>query len=327
VDSRQRRNGSITHRRRECVKCGKRFSTKEVIKGMNINYAYITNAIRDEAEKYLINSKRKSVVLGLSGGIDSTLCCALIQPVCEKLGVTLIGRSISIESNKPDEIKRAEDVGIAFCGDFKEVDLTALYYVKRTTYELEEKTAMSKINCGNLKARTRMEYLYWIARKEKGMVLSTDNLTEYLLGFWTLHGDIGDFGMIQKLWKSEVYNLTEFLKNCLGSHANGGNKRSEYIPMAQALNDALYAIPTDGLGISNSDLDQIMPGWEMEFDNCRDAYARVDIILQEYLDLIEVKANKSIIKEKENNPVIQRHLNSEFKRNNPYNIPREVLIK
>jgi len=293
---------------------------------MNINFTYITEAIRNVTEEYLIKSRRKSVVLGISGGIDSTLCSALIQPVCQKLGVTFIGRSISIESNKLDELKRARDVGCAFCGDFKEVDLTNLYLAKKMAYEEEENSSFTKIDGGNLKARTRMEYLYWIASKEKGLVLSTDNLTEWLLSFWTLHGDVGDYSMIQNLWKTEVYGLTEYLFNSISSNVRK-NQKALINLKAQALNDALYAIPTDGLGISNSDLDQIMPGWEMEFDNCRDAYARVDIILQEYLDLIEIKANKSIIKEKENNPVIQRHLNSEFKRNNPYNIPREVLIK
>lgn len=294
---------------------------------MNINYAFIAETIRNVTEDYLIKSRRKSVVLGISGGIDSTLCSALIQPVCENIGVTLIGRSISIESNKPDELLRAKDVGFAFCGDFKEVDLTDLYHTKKATYESEENSVLTKIDGGNFKARTRMEYLYWIASKEKGLVLSTDNLTELLLGFWTLHGDVGDFGMIQQLWKSEVYGLAEFLINSFEGNISGGSKKSKNIPMAQALNDGLYAIPTDGLGITNSDLDQIMPGWETEFDNCRDAYARVDIILQEYLDLIEVRANRSVLEKKKNHPVIQRHLNSEFKRNNPYNISREMLIK
>lgn len=37
--------------------------------------------------------------------------------------------------------------------------------------------------------------------------MSTDNQTEYQLGFWTIHGDVGDFDPIQDLWKTEVYGL------------------------------------------------------------------------------------------------------------------------
>lgn len=321
VDSRKRNSGTIIYRRRECMKCLKRFSTKEFIKSMNTNNQTIIDNIRKEIRKYLIKSELKSVVIGVSGGIDSTLCCALIQPVCEFHDIQLIGRSISIESNKPDELKRARDVGRAFCSDFKEIDLTFQYQAEVKTIETIEKFKLSKIAQGNLKARIRMRFLYALAGENKGMVLSTDNWTEFLLGFYTLHGDVGDYGMIQNLYKSEVYNLTEYLRNVLNNSDKDIDKKR-----TDALTDALYAIPTDGLGITDSDLDQIMPEWNNTFNNCRDAYSKVDTILQEYVDMIKIKADKEILAEKEKNPVIQRHLNTKFKRNNPYNIPRETLI-
>lgn len=49
---------------------------------------------------------------------------------------------------------------------------------------------------GNIQARLRMIYLYNLASIHKGLVLSTDNQTEYQLGFWTIHGDVGDFNPI-----------------------------------------------------------------------------------------------------------------------------------
>lgn len=322
IDSRQRNDGVIIYRRRECLNCLKRFSTKEFIKGMSNNNSAIVANIRKEVTKYLVDWDIKSVVIGVSGGIDSTLCCALIQPVCEGVKIPLIGRSISIESNKPDELARARDVGKVFCNDFKEIDSTALYQEECNFIEKTEKIILSKIEKGNLKARTRMKHLYTIANKNRGLVLSTDNFTEYLLGFWTLHGDVGDYGMIQNLYKTEVYSLTEYLYNVLKIRTKIVDEMR-----AAALKDALYAIPTDGLGITNSDLDQIMPNWDQTFTNCRDAYAVVDTILQDYIAMITIRAEKSILKEKEQHPVIQRHLRSEFKRINPYNIPRELIVK
>ena len=105
-----------------------------------------------------------------------------------------------------------------------------------------------------------MIYLYDIAQEHNGLVLSTDNWTELMLGFWTLHGDCGDYGMIQNLWKTEVYEMAStFVENL-------EEKRS------RALLDCIEAIPTDGLGISASDLDQI--GAE--------SYKEVDEILQNF---------------------------------------------
>lgn len=53
----------------------------------------------------------------------------------------------------------------------------------------------------------------------KGLVMSTDNQTEYQLGFWTIHGDVGDFDPIQDLWKTEVYGLANYLRDRYRSKA------------------------------------------------------------------------------------------------------------
>ncbi len=92
-----------------------------------MNYEIVAKNIRAELKSYLQTSGLKSLVLGISGGIDSTLCVALAKPVCDELGVKLIGRSITIESNKDDERHRADLVGNAFCHDYKEVNLTDEY--------------------------------------------------------------------------------------------------------------------------------------------------------------------------------------------------------
>ncbi|HRW22022.1 MAG TPA: hypothetical protein P5509_08620, partial [Bacteroidales bacterium] len=67
--------------------------------------------IREELETYIENNNIKSLVLGISGGIDSALCAALAKPVCDKLNVPLIGRYIHIGSNKPEEKERAIEIG------------------------------------------------------------------------------------------------------------------------------------------------------------------------------------------------------------------------
>ena len=99
-----------------------------------------------------------------------------------------------------------------------------------------------RIRAGNIKARLRMTYLYDKANKYNGMVLSTDNLTERNLGFWTLNGDVGDFGFLQELWKTEVYGLSKSIGT-------------------ESVMACVNAIPTVGLGITDSDIDQLLPDW------------------------------------------------------------------
>lgn len=207
----------------------------------------VTQRIRTGVRDYVRDNRLECLTIGVSGGADSASVCALVRPVCDELGIPLIGRSITIESNKADEISRAQMVGNAFCHDFKEVDFTELYFKMAAEFQKEEGT-LDKIAKGNIKARTRMQYLYCIAGKNKGLVLSTDNLTEYYLGFFTLCGDVGDLGPVQQLWKTEIYQVMDYL--AVYEFSNIPNAKESLIACR-------YANPTDGLGISNSDLDQI----------------------------------------------------------------------
>lgn len=266
------------------------------------DYKTATNNIRNELYNYVKKAGLQSLVLGISGGIDSALCTVLAQPVCKSLNIPLIGRSITIETNKPDEISRAAGIGKYFVSDFKEINLTdgfrsLLQMVTKDEGENDTADISYKLRQGNIKARTRMIYLYELASKYKGMVLSTDNYTELLIGFWTLHGDVGDYGMIQSLWKTEVYEMSKYLASLMEAEP------------AKALIDCVNAVPTDGLGITGSDLEQIKA----------ESYAEVDEILLKVV-------NGEELGELKNHPVVQRKIRSEFKRNNPYNIARENIL-
>lgn len=266
------------------------------------DYNKAVKNIRTELTKYLITSKLKSLILGVSGGIDSALTAAIAEPVCNNLKIPLITRSITISTNKEDEILRAKMIGETFSKDFKEVDLSKTFeYLCPEIIEDIEKEDENEINYkirkGNIKARLRMIYLYESASKNKGMVLSTDNYTELLLGFWTLHGDVGDFGMLQNVWKTEVYEMARFLAD-----------KSENKFQKKALISCIKAVPTDGLGITNSDLDQIGAN----------SYEEVDRVL---INMLLNPKDTGLM----NNKIVIRKLRSEFKRNNPYNIKRELI--
>jgi NAD+ synthetase len=267
-----------------------------------MNYKKAVENIRSILKTYVQNAQLQSLIIGQSGGIDSALCTVLAKPVCDELGIELISRSITIVTNKPEEYERANAIGKYFAHNHKYIDLSDAFYALEKMvmedFENEDHTSFNyRLRLGNVKARTRMIYLYELASKYKGMVLSTDNYTELMLGFWTLHGDVGDYGMIQNLWKMEVYEMAKYLAS-----------EMENSQAADALIACVSATPTDGLGITNSDLDQIGVS----------TYAEVDAILKQIL--------RGEIAGLENNKVYQRHINSQFKRNNPYNIPREQIL-
>jgi len=252
--------------------------------------------IRKNVGNYMIKNRLKSLVLGISGGIDSALCAALLRLVCNQLDVPLIGRSIAIETNGKDEIERSLRVGKAFCHDFQFMDMTDTFYENCKNLISLDNSLLSKMRKGNMKARMRMIILYDLAQLHQGMVISTDNYTEYLTGFWTLHGDVGDYSPIMNLWKTEVYNVSKYLlQTC--------DEQQQY-----ALQQCIDAVPVDGLGISNNDCEQLQVA----------DYYEADQLFYQYF----VQKNEDLKK----HPLIKRYNASSFKRINPISISREELL-
>ncbi|MDR0605046.1 MAG: NAD(+) synthase [Bacteroidales bacterium] len=260
--------------------------------------AEISHAIkvmRAKTAAYIMDNQLKSLVIGLSGGIDSAFAAVLLRPVCDFTNTKLIGRSITIETNKDDEIDRAKTIGSLFCHDFQYLDYTHIYNVYKEALPELNNQFLSLLRMGNCKARIRMICLYDLAQLNRGIVISTDNFTEYLTGFWTLHGDVGDYAPFAHLWKTEIYLAARFL--C----------KQHTKEQADALMQCIEAVPTDGLGISNSDLEQLgVP-----------TYEEVDKILALYL-----QGDKTL----EQHPLIERVISTEYKRKTPVSISRLALI-
>lgn len=292
--------------------------------------AKATIAIRQELRDYVLKNNLKSLVIGISGGIDSCLVAALAKPVCDELNIPLLGLSLPTKTNKPDEIERANRTCKAFCTEYKEIYLDDMFlrlgvninpqpFNQGGCHDKAEEENIKrqrdwKIRNGNIKARLRMIHLYNLASQYNGLVLSTDNYTEFMLGFWTIHGDVGDYGPIQELWKSEVYQLADWLAD--NEYKNSEEHRG--ILMYTSNSTA-----TDGLGIHPAgDLGQILPNF---VGSSKMGYDEVDNILKSYLNMHCANFTKKELELAQ--PVIQRHLNSEFKRLLPISIPRDLIIE
>lgn len=307
-----------------------------------LNYEKVFKTLVEETGNYLVNHSLRAMVLGVSGGIDSTVVAAICCEVNKQTNIPLIGRSLPIK-NKKDEFDVSKLVGEAFCNNFDVANLYDEYKCflsglvwreeridlldDTETMHPEKSKQQTLIANGNIQARLRMIYLYNLASIHNGLVMSTDNQTEYQLGFWTIHGDVGDFDPIQGLWKTEVYELAKWLCTRLSlkvaSYPAGLSKEyykdtyNKYI----ALKESIALTPTDGLGISNSDLDQI--GAKSYYD--------VDRVLQtltckaspendKLQDELTTELGPDVV-----GKITERHFKSRFKRLvSPIIVPREM---
>jgi NAD+ synthetase len=230
-----------------------------------IDYSKFVENSRKWLSNYIKDNHLQSIVIGISGGIDSTISCAIASPVCKELNISLIGRSLPCNTNKEEETNSANLVGKAFCTDYKEVTIEPMYRVIENELSLNEGSS-THLQSGNIKARLRMIYLRHLASIHKGVVLDNDNFTEWNLGFWTVGGDSPmDINLgLHYLWKTEIYELAEYLCEYYRiGYINSKNNSNESVEVTdswfnkyEALRDSKQLTPTDGNGVSNSDCEQ-----------------------------------------------------------------------
>jgi NAD+ synthetase len=240
------------------------------------DYGKVFEALVTKTADYLVNNNIKAQILGISGGIDSTVCAAICHEVAKRTRIPLIGRSLPTKYNKENEVTTAQLVGNAFCDDFEEVPIKNPYESFLSLLDRAE-CGMTAIANGNIQARLRMIYLYNLASIYRGLVIDTDNLTENNLGYFTIHGDVGDFNPIGGLWKTEVFELAKYLTSYYTNISNVHSNTElilENLNKSKAIAESIKLIPTAGLGITNNDLEEI--GAE--------SYEQVDKVLQCFTD-------------------------------------------
>lgn len=229
----------------------------------NLNYKEVFENIVQGVVDYISTNSIKSICLGISGGLDSTVCAAICHEVSKRTGAPLICVSLPCSTNARDENDSALLAMVEFATEYSMHNMQDTFKeVEKFCKQVSEQDS-TPISQGNIKARLRMITLYDIASKRKGIVIDTDNKTEHHLGFFTIHGDCADLNPIGSLWKHEVYELAKWMRDNVYKGSN-------------ALQAAIDITPTDGNGVAEGgDLAQIAPG---------STYEIVDDILCRYLN-------------------------------------------
>lgn len=236
-----------------------------------LNYKHIYETLVNGLAKYVTNNKMETMIIGVSGGLDSSVVSAIAREVSIKTGVKLIGVSLMCNTNQNDEVTNADLVGKEFCDEYHKENIQGIY---------EAVSAFCKESCkettpvaeGNIKARLRMLYLWHLGGLRKGLVLDTDNITENALGFFTVNGDVNYLSPIGALWKTEVYALAKYMLE------------NVYVG-SEALKGAIEITPTDGNGVkaggdlaqiggkSFDEVDDILYHWVSLADSVREKFA------------------------------------------------------
>tara|TARA_B100001564_G_scaffold279029_1_gene241167 strand:- start:2725 stop:3471 length:747 start_codon:yes stop_codon:yes gene_type:complete len=172
------------------------------------------NFIAEWIRTYVNSMKNpaKTLVVGISGGIDS----ALTSTLSSLTGIKTIAISMPIKSGS-NTTGLSDIHGKWLVNKFSNtthisIDLTNTYKIFYST--LSENKQVSELGFANSKARLRMMTLYQIAASQHGIVVGTGNKVEdFGVGFYTKYGDGGvDISPIADLMKSEVWELSKELE-------------------------------------------------------------------------------------------------------------------
>ena len=207
------------------------------------NYQKILRRVLDALNKYKEETNCKGVVIGISGGKDSTFVTMLSKKVWGKnvFGVLMPN---GIQKDLKDSVDICEQLGIAYT----KINIGSA--IKSLTKEIEAQACkISDKSMTNIPPRIRMTTLYAIAQSMGYRVIGTSNFSESYIGWTTKFGDSAcDINPIGTLTCSEVIELGKILAEEFGLD-------KKYIVKAPA--DGLTSkTDEDNFGFTYKDLDE-----------------------------------------------------------------------
>ncbi len=145
-------------------------------------------------------------VLGLSGGIDSAVSCALAARAFGADNVLAV--MMPYKTSNPDSEADAREVAASLGVRAIKVDISAM-----VDGYLDQEGVDDRIRRGNVMARARMVVLYDMSASERALVIGTSNKTEMLLGYSTQFGDAASaLNPLGDLYKHQVVQVARHLE-------------------------------------------------------------------------------------------------------------------
>ena len=218
----------------------------------------------------LMTAGAKSLVLGLSGGVDSTTAGKLAQMACDQLNLQYQTNDYQfIAVRLPYGVQTDESdaqLALDFIQPNQRLEINIDAMVKGLDLAAKELVALAEPNShqldfsrGNNKARARMSAQYYVASLLNGLVIGTDHGAEAITGFFTKHGDGAcDIAPLFGLNKRQVRSLAAYL----GAPDNLVNKT----PTADLEEHNPQQADEDSLGITYDQIDDYLEGKDISSD-------------------------------------------------------------
>jgi len=215
----------------------------------------VYQALKLGVHDYVAKCGFQKVIVGLSGGIDSSLVATLAADALGPQNVTGVGMPGPYSS--PGSIRDAEALSRNLGIDFRIIPITSIFESYLTALDPAFEGRPRDVTEENIQARVRGNILMALSNKLGSLVLSTGNKSELAVGYCTLYGDMaGGLAAIADVPKIMVYDLARYV-----------NRAGERIPQA-----CLEKPPSAELRPNQTDQDSLPP------------YEVLDAILKDYIE-------------------------------------------
>lgn len=215
---------------------------------------------------YVRKSGFTDVVIGLSGGVDSTIVAAIAVDAlgAEHVHGVSMPSQFSSEGSKTDAQLLCDRLSI----DLRTIPIEGPHHSMLDLLEPQFKDHESDVTEENIQARLRGLILMALSNKFGWLVLTTGNKSEMAVGFATLYGDMaGAYGVIKDVLKTDVYDL------CRWKNSDAG---AEVIPLS-----VIDKPPSAELRPDQRD-DQNLPAYEI-LDPVLRGYVEADLTREELI--------------------------------------------
>lgn len=215
-------------------------------------------ALKLALKDYFYKNGFKGVILGLSGGIDSSITAVLAVDALgkEKVKALFMPSEFTSRESFEDARELAINLGIPLI----EIPITEIFHSYRETIKknlgFEDFTVAEE----NLQARIRANLLFYLSNREGLLVLSTSNKSESATGYTTIYGDMaGGFAPLKDVYKTLVYRLARYrnsldpviperiFKKAPSAELRPGQRDEDTLPPYEILDEILKLYLEEGL--------------------------------------------------------------------------------
>ncbi len=245
----------------------------------------------------------KTVVLGLSGGIDSAITLALAVKALGKDNVSALAMPSRYSSK--ESLQDAQTLSQTFGVKLYIVSIEEEFNLCLRQFENNFKQKPSSLTEQNIQARLRGRLLMEYSNQTGALVLSTGNKSELSVGYTTIYGDMtGGFNLIGDLYKTQVYDLVKYF-NQLNSATPIPESIIHKAPSAELAPDQKDADTLPEYALLDPILKLYIEGDLLATDEMEHCLALINELPKELINKVHRMVDKAEFKRRQSAPIVR----------------------